>query len=75
VLTPHWDDFNTDLTVLGHEALASSLRVQLTPDDVARFLIVDQRPGPRPRQRALVSGPSSRSAAPGLQGGDGAGSG
>jgi hypothetical protein len=75
VLTPHWDDFNTDLTTLGLEALASSLGVQLTPEDVARFLIVDPRPGPRPRQRALVSGPSSRSAAPGLQGGDGAGSG
>ena len=75
VLTPHWDDFNTDLTTLGPEALAASLRVQLTPEDVARFLIVDQRPGPRPRQRAPVSGPSSPSAAPGLQDGDGAGSG
>ena len=75
VLTPHWDDFNTDLTTLGREALAASLRVQLTPEDVARFLIVDQRPGPRPRQRAPVSGPSSPSAAPGLQDGDGAGSG
>ncbi|MFZ1104675.1 MAG: toprim domain-containing protein, partial [Hyphomicrobiaceae bacterium] len=29
VLTPHWDDFNTDLTTLGSEALAASLRVQL----------------------------------------------
>jgi hypothetical protein len=75
VLTPHWDDFNTDLTTLGREALAASLRVQLTPEDVERFLIVDRRPGPRPRQRAPVSGPSSPSAAPGLQGGDGAGSG
>jgi len=74
VLTPHWDDFNTDLT-LGREALAASLRVQLDPEDVERFLIADQRPGPRPRQRAPVSGPSSPSAAPGLQGGDGAGSG
>jgi hypothetical protein len=75
VLTPQWDDFNTDLTTLGGEALAASLRVQLDPEDVARFLIVDRRPGPRPRQRALASGPSSRSAAPGLQDGDGAGSG
>ena len=75
VLTPHWDDFNTDLTAPGREALAASLRVQLTPEDLARFLIVDRRPGPRPRQRAPVPGPSSASAAPGLQGGDGAGSG
>jgi hypothetical protein len=75
VLTPHWDDFNTDLVTLGREALAASLRVQLDPEDVARFLTVDQRPDPRPRQRPLVSGPSSPSAAPGLQDGDGAGSG
>jgi hypothetical protein len=75
VLTPHWDDFNTDLTTLGPEALTASLRVQLVPEDVARFLIVDQPPGQRTRQRAPVSGPSSPSAAPGLQAGDGAGSG
>jgi hypothetical protein len=75
VLTPHWDDFNTDLTTLGPEALAASLHVQLMPEDVARFVTVDGRPGPRPRQRAPVPGPSSASAAPGLQGGDGAGSG
>jgi hypothetical protein len=75
VLTPHRDDFNTDLTRLGPEALAASLRVQLTPEDLTRFLTVDQRPGPAPRQRALASGPSSPSAAPGLQDGDGAGSG
>jgi hypothetical protein len=75
VLTPQWDDFNADLTTLGREALAASLRVQLTPEDVERFLIVDRRPGQRPRQRAPVSGPSSPSAAPGLRDGDGAGSG
>jgi hypothetical protein len=75
VLTPHRDDFNTDLTTLGREALAAFLRVQLMPEDVERFLIVDQSPGPRQRQRAPVSGPSSPSAAPGLQAGDGAGSG
>jgi hypothetical protein len=75
VLTPQWDDFNTDLTTLGREPLAASLRVQLDPEDVARFLIVNQRPGPRLRQRAPASGPSSPSAAPGLQDGDGAGSG
>jgi hypothetical protein len=75
VLTPQWDDFNTDLTTLGREALAASLRVQLDPEDVERFLIVDRRPGPRPRPRGPASGPSSPSAAPGLQDGDGAGSG
>jgi hypothetical protein len=75
VLTPRADDFNTDLCGLGPEALAASLRAQLMPEDVARFLVVDPRPGPRPRQRAPVPGPSSPSAAPGLQGGDGAGSG
>jgi hypothetical protein len=75
VLTPYADDFNTDLCGLGPEALAASLRVQLMPEDVARFLVVDPRPGPRPCQRAPVSGPSSPSAAPGLQDGDGAGSG
>jgi hypothetical protein len=75
VLTPHWDDFNTDLTTLGREALAASLRVQFTPEDVERFLVVDRRPDPRPRQRAPVPDPSSPSAAPGLQNGDGAGSG
>jgi hypothetical protein len=75
VLAPQWDDFNTDLTTLGREALAASLRVQLMPEDVERFLIVDRPPGQRPRPHAPVSGPSSPSAAPGLQGGDGAGSG
>ena len=75
VLAPHWDDFNTDLTTLGGEAFAASLRLQLAPEDVTRFLIVDERPDPQPRQRAPASGPSSPSAAPGLQDGDGAGSG
>jgi hypothetical protein len=75
VLTPHRDDFNTDLTMLGRQALAAALHVQLAPEDATRFLIVDQRPGLRPRQRAPVSGPSSASAAPGLQDGNGAGSG
>jgi hypothetical protein len=75
VLTPDADDFNTDLCGLGSEALTAALRVQLMPEDVERFLIVDPRPGPRPRQRAPASGPSSPSAAPGLQNRDGAGSG
>jgi hypothetical protein len=75
VLTPHWDDFNTDLTMLGRQALAACLHAQLAPEDATRFLIVDRRPGPRPRPRGPASGPSSPPAAPGLQGGDGAGSG
>jgi hypothetical protein len=75
VLTPYADDFNTDLCGFGSEALAASLRIQLMPEDVERFLIVDRHPGPRPRQRAPVPGPSSPSAAPGLQASDGAGSG
>jgi hypothetical protein len=75
LLTPRWDDFNTDLTKLGPEVLTASLRAQLMPEDMARFLTVDQRLGPRPRQCAPVSGLSSPSAAPGLQGGEGAGSG
>ena len=37
-LTPTADDFNTDLRLLGRDALAASLRLQLAPDDVARFL-------------------------------------
>jgi hypothetical protein len=74
VLTPSTDDFNTDLCGLGPEALAASLRVQLVPQDVERFLIVDQTPGSRPRRSASASGPSSPSAAPGLQNRDGAGS-
>jgi hypothetical protein len=75
VLTPYADDFNTDLCGFGPEQLAASLRMQLMPEDVERFLIVDRPPGQRPRQRAPVPGPSSPSAAPGLQNRDGAGSG
>src|SRR4029078_6304911 len=63
VLEPPADDFNACLCGLGPEALAASLRVQLTAEDVARFLVVDPRPGPRPRQRAPLSGPCSPHAA------------
>ena len=38
VLTPTADDFNADLRLFGRDALAHSLRVQLAPEDVARFL-------------------------------------
>jgi predicted RecB family endonuclease len=74
VLTPYADDFNTYLCGLGEEALAASLRAQLVPEDVERFLIVHQPASSRRRQRASVPGPSTPSAAPGLQVGDGAGS-
>jgi hypothetical protein len=41
VLTPQADDFNTDLLALGPDALTDTLRVQLAPEDIERFL----RPG------------------------------
>jgi hypothetical protein len=37
-LTPALGDFNEDLRTLGREALAAAIRVQLVPEDVARFL-------------------------------------
>ena len=37
-LTPTTDDLNSDLRLLGRKALAHSLRVQLAPEDVGRFL-------------------------------------
>jgi hypothetical protein len=37
-LTPTTDDLNSDLRLLGRKALAYSLRVQLAPEDVGRFL-------------------------------------
>ena len=36
-LTPKLGDFNDDLRQLGIEALAAAIRVQLSPEDVARF--------------------------------------
>jgi len=39
VLSPVLEDFNEDLRRLGHDALRASLRVQLAPQDVARFLL------------------------------------
>ena len=43
ILTPSADDFNADLRLFGRNALAHSLRVQLAPEDVERFL---RRGGP-----------------------------
>jgi len=38
VLTSQADDFNTDLLVLGLDGLTDTVRVQLAPEDVERFL-------------------------------------
>jgi hypothetical protein len=37
-LSPRLGDFNEDLRILGLEALATALRVQIAPQDVARFM-------------------------------------
>ena len=34
------DDFNEDLRGLGIDALRAALRVQLAPEDVARFMLL-----------------------------------
>jgi len=75
VLTPSANDFNTDLCTLGREAFTASMRAQLAPEDVARFLSVERRSDLRPCRRSLPSGPPSPSAAPGLHEGDRARSG
>ncbi len=38
VLSPHGDDFNADLRRFGTDALRMAVRVQLVPEDVARFM-------------------------------------
>lgn len=43
VLAPTLGDFNDDLRHLGHDALGAALRVQLVPEDVARFLRSSER--------------------------------
>jgi len=37
-LSPHLGDFNDDLCLLGVDALHDALRVQIAPEDVARFM-------------------------------------
>jgi len=44
-LTPTADDFNADLRRFGPQAMAAELRVQLAPQDVARFLHVERAAG------------------------------
>jgi hypothetical protein len=43
VLTSLADDFNTDLLVLGLDALTDTVRAQLAPEDVERFLRSERR--------------------------------
>jgi hypothetical protein len=74
-LTPAGDDFNTDLGALGREEFIGSLRVQLAPEDAARFLDMEYRPAGRSCGRPEPSAASSPTAAPGLQDGDRARSG
>ncbi|MCC2108645.1 MAG: toprim domain-containing protein, partial [Hyphomicrobiales bacterium] len=38
VLTPRLGDFNEDLRLLGFDALAAHLRLQVASEDVARFM-------------------------------------
>lgn len=41
VLSPRLEDFNEDLRLIGIVALCANVRVQLAPEDVARFTTVD----------------------------------
>lgn len=41
VLEASLDDLNDDLRLLGSKALAASIRLQLAPEDVDRFLVLD----------------------------------
>jgi hypothetical protein len=43
VLSPRLGDFNEDLHIFGLDALRAALRLQLAPEDVDRFLLVDRR--------------------------------
>lgn len=40
VLTPQLGDFNEDLRLLGPDALRATLRVQIAPQDVTRFMVL-----------------------------------
>jgi hypothetical protein len=42
VLDAELGDLNDDLRLLGRDALAASMRVQLAPEDVARFLVLPE---------------------------------
>jgi hypothetical protein len=42
-LSPHGDDFNADLRRIGIDALRATVKVQLVPEDVTRFMCVQGR--------------------------------
>ncbi len=56
-LTPRLDDFNDDLQQAGIDALAAMVRVQLAPEDVARFLTPKADHPEVPQTRRIGSGP------------------
>jgi hypothetical protein len=41
-LSPRLGDFNEDLHIFGLDALRAALRLQLAPEDVDRFLLIDR---------------------------------
>ena len=45
-LSPALEDFNEDLRTLGVDALRAAVRVQIAPEDVARFMELPASPGP-----------------------------
>jgi hypothetical protein len=45
ILTPHFDDFNTDLVALGPDALAHAVRAQLATQDEQRLVAAGRRSG------------------------------
>jgi hypothetical protein len=54
-LSPSLGDFNEDLRQLGVDELRAALRVQLAPEDVARFLVSPDAVRPEPSVRGGVS--------------------
>ena len=44
-LSPRFDDFNEDLSSHGIDALVAAIRVQIAPEDVARFMELPVKTG------------------------------
>src|SRR3546814_19824482 len=60
-LSPQGDDFNGDLRRFGIDELRAAVRVQLAPEDVARFMSLwgDRRNGkPGLRRTGVFTGPA-----------------